>query len=250
MNNTITVYTPTGYSTNVELNSISQTKRNRVDYFDITGNLLAPSDSILTGRYYFSGYTQGFTGSNSSLSEQYALYTGIGQSNNQNLYCYYNTGATGFVFSTGKAFQNNTVYDKVITNTGLEDIFNISVITSEINNSSGFRYTTVGNKRSFPSGSMSGSFKFYQLEGYNGALLSEVEGANHPQITRFALSGYNNNIGFGSKVYISGGDINANLVSKIALGSPYRLERKNASDQIYKIISIRDVGKTMKKSNR
>jgi len=237
MNNTITVYTPTGYSSNDELNSLAYIERNRVDYFDVTGSLLGINS--LTGRYYFSGYSEKITGSLYPSGIQYPLYTGKSTSHNQNLYCYYNTGYTGFVLSTGRAFQDNTLYDKIITNTGLSDIFDISVETATYQKT-GFTYTGVGNRRGSTSGDISSLFKFYQNEGYSGPLLSEVENANHPQITRFALSDHNNNIGFGSKVYISDEDINANLISKIALGSPYRLERKNASDQIYKIVSIRE----------
>lgn len=236
MNNTITVYTPTGYSTNDELNNLANIERNRVDYFDITGSLLGVNS--LTGRYYFSGYNEKIIDARYPSGIQYPLYTGKSTSHNQNLYCYYNTGATGFVLSTGKAFQDNTTYDKIITNTGLLDIFDVADETADYAKT-GFTYTGVGNRRGSTSGDISSSFKFYQNEGYSGPLLSEVEGANHPQITRFALSHYAP-LDFGSKVYISGGDINVNLVSKIALGSPYRLERKNASDQIYKIISIRE----------
>ena len=70
-------------------------------------------------------------------------------------------------------------------------------------------------------------------------MTSEIESANHSQITKFNLTGYDNT-DYGSKVYIDNNDINANLIPLISLGSPYRLERKNASDQIYKIISIRE----------
>jgi hypothetical protein len=235
MNYAITVYTPTGYSTNAELNALSDIERNRVDYFDVTGSILG--NNLLTGSYYFSGYGEKIYNQYAS-GIQYPLYTGVSTSHNQNLYCYYNTGYTGFVFSTGKAFQDNIIYDKIITNTGLLDIFDVVDQTTNYA-TTGFDYTAIGNRRGSDSGSISGAFKFYQSNGYSGPLLSEVEGANHPQITRFALSGHSG-ADFGSKVYISGGDINANLVSKIALGSPYRLERKNASDQIYKIISIRE----------
>lgn len=242
MANTITVYTPTGYSSSTDLNNLSMIKRSRVDYFDVTGNLLNGSDSILTGRYYFSGYMTGFpTGINEELPQQFPLYTGLALSGHK-LYCYYNTGATGFVFATGKAFQNDTAYDKVITNTGVFNIFDIqSRSSSSIANAdySGFRYTTSSNKRTSPSGQISGALEFYQEKAYDGLLNSDIESANHTQITKFALSGYNN-LDFGSKVYIDSGDINANLISIISVGSPYRLERKDASDQIYKIISIRE----------
>jgi hypothetical protein len=236
MNNTITVYTPTGYSTNNELNALADTERSRVDYFYIKFILLIVNS--LTGRYYFSGYSEKIINTQHLSGIQYPLYTGKSTSHNQNLYCYYNTGYTGFVLSTGRAFQDNNLYDKVITNTGLSDIFDISVETASYEKT-GFIYDTASGNRRGSSGDISASFKFYQNEGYSGPLLSEVENANHPQITRFILSG-STGLDFGSRVYISSGDVNANLVSKIAAGSPYRLERKNASDQIYKIISIRE----------
>jgi hypothetical protein len=239
LNNTITVYTPTGYSTSQELNDLQYINRSRSEYFDVTTGLINSSYNYLTGRYYFSGYTDKITGIDYLYGIQYPIYTGKSSFNNENLYCYYSMPASGFIFSTGKSYQNNTVYDKIISNTGLSDIFGIMVAGGG-NKATGFVYKTNGNYRDTVSGSISGAFKFRnQNESYQGALSSEIESTNHSQITRFALSGYAP-LDFGSKVYISGGDINVNLVSKIALGSPYRLERKNASDQIYKIISIRE----------
>lgn len=244
MNNTITVYTPTGYLTNEDLNDLSALKRSRVEYFNVARDLLAPQDSILTGNYYFSGYINGFNRETKpDLNEQYPVYTGLA-SGGHSLYCYYNTGATGFVFATGRAFENNNLYDKVITNTGVLNILDIQSSSSGNQialNYKAFRYdSAASNKRGAVTGEISGALNFDQSEAYNGVLISEVQEANQSQITKFNLTGYDNN-DFGSKVYINNNDINANLISFIALGSPYRLERTNASDQIYKIISIREL---------
>lgn len=241
MNGTITVYTPTGYTTNVELNDLAQLRRSRVDYFDVTGNLINSSDTILTGRYYFSGYVSGYPLSTPGiLAEQYPIYTGHSNEGHK-LFCYYNTNYTGFVFSTGKAYQDNTLYDKVISNTGVESIFDIQT-RSQANRLGldyvGFRYNTSANRRG-ASGVISGKIAFNQEDAYRGIVATELDSINHAQITKFALSDYNN-LEYGSRVFLDENDVNYNLISTISEGSPYRLERQNASDQIYKIISIRE----------
>ena len=242
LNNTITVFTPTGYITNEELNDLADLRRSRVDYFDVKSNLLNSDDSILTGRYYFSGYVSGFPLSSAeNYAEQYPVYTGRANAGHK-IFCYYNTNYTGFVFSTGKAYQDNTIYDKVISNTGVENMMDIKLLSKQAklaNNHIAFRYNTSADRRGTTSGSISGDLVFEQERAYDGILATELDKINHRQITKFNLTAYNN-LDYGSRVFIDQDDPNTNLISTISVGSPYRLERKDASDQIYKIISIRE----------
>ncbi len=242
LNNTITVFTPTGYTTNEELNDLAEIRRSRVDYFDVNSNLLESSDSVLTGRYYFSGYVSGFPLSSPGIyAEQYPVYTGTASAGHK-IFCYYSTDYTGFVFSTGKAYQDDTLYDKVITNTGVESMIDIRALSTKnrtAKNHIAFRYNASADRRGTTSGSISGDLSFDQDRAYRGILANELDATNHRQITKFNLSGYNN-LEYGSRVFIDQNDPNINLISSVSVGSPYRLERKNASDQIYKIISIRE----------
>lgn len=241
----ITVYTPTGYSTSSELNRLAKTERKRVEQFSINSNFFNNNAySILTGTYVFSGYTDGF-GSNDEYPDQFPLYTGTGSAG-QNLYCYYSKTATGFVFATGLPFQNNNTYDKVITNTGVffgADISSRSATNKKKTNYSGFAYSSSApNKRTSPSGQISGAIDWdsdlYPVS--QGILDEEINVYDISQITKISLTGYDNVIDYGSLIYLNANDPNVSFLPAVKAGSIYRIERKLASDQIYKIISIRE----------
>ncbi len=238
----ITIYTPTGYSTSEDLNTIASRVRDRVEQFVITGDFLGSSTySGLRGLYKFSGYTTGFN--NSILPQEFPMYTGRSTGNTHDIFCYYNTGATGFVFATGRAFQDNNLYDKIITNTGVKYGVDIALpFTGDSRNYTGFVYSSgASNKRGATSGQISGAIQWDQLNYplTNGILASEIDTYNISQITKIALTGYDN-LEYGSLIYLNSGDPNTSLLPIVKEGSPYRIERKNASDQIYKIISIRE----------
>jgi len=237
----ITVFTPTGYKTNDDMSAIAQTNRSRLSSFGIISAIAG--DTSITGNYSFSGYVAGFPSGNiDGLPEQFPIYTGI-NSIGQSLYCYYNTGATGFVFSTGRAYANNNTYDKIISSTGL---FDIALIQNNDTGAfpsiyqTGYAYDAAkSSKRSIStSGSMYGGFRI-DSNSFQGILESEISTVNYPQTTVFNLTGYNN-LDYGATIYLDSGDLNINLLPFVSQGSPYRIQRKNASDQIYKIVTIRE----------
>lgn len=240
----ITVYSPTGYSTSEELEGIAQINRTRVAEFSIT-NPFGAFGTSLSGLYKFSGYTSGLN--NPDYPSQFPLYTGTG-SVGQKLFCYYNTGATGFVFATGLAFQNNDIYDKMITNTGIfygADISPLAIVDSENSgNYTGFLYqASAPNKRSAGvSGQISGAINWNAnlYPPTNGILDSEINTYNISQITKMSLTGYDNTIDYGSFILLNQEDPNVAFLPAVKAGSVYRIERPSASDQIYKIISIRE----------
>jgi len=236
----ITLYTPTGYSTSSELEELATTERQRVEQFSITGLL---GYSSLSGLYKFSGYTDGFADS-AIYPYQFPAYTGTGNAG-QKLYCYYNTGATGFVFATGLAFQNNNTYDKVITNTGVFYGADISPLAKgDSGNYTGFTYDSAsGNKRGATSGQISGAINWDKdlYKETKGVLDSEIDIYNISQITKISLTGYDNTgVDYGSIISLNKNDPNVNFLAAVKAGSIYRIERTAASDQIYKIISIRE----------
>jgi hypothetical protein len=235
----VTVYTPTGYTTNEELTNIALLNRNRVPYFDISTGLIEASDNVLTGRYYFSGYVNGYpTGYPSTVNAfptQFPLYTGSASSGHS-LFCYYNTGYTGFVFATGLPYQDNNTYDKVMADTGVSDIVGFDTGAA----STGFRYSSSSpTKRLGPSAYIENKINS-PFNSYRGILESEINTVNNPQITTFNVTNHDSNYTYGSKLFLDQNDININLLQFVGEGSVYRIERKNASDQIYKIISIRE----------
>ena len=235
----ITLYTPTGYSSSSELDQLATTGRQRVEQFSITGLL---SESGLSGLYKFSGYTDGFANS-AIYPYQFPAYTGTGSAG-QKLYCYYNTGATGFVFATGLAFQDNNTYDKVITNTGVFYGADISPLAKgDSGDYTGFSYNAAaGNKRGASSGQISGAINWdndlYPVT--NGILDREINTYNISQITKISLTGYDNTVDYGSVISLNKNDPNVSFLAAVKAGSVYRIERTSASDQIYKIISIRE----------
>jgi hypothetical protein len=242
----VTVYSPTGYSTSAELDEIAEINRTRVSEFSMTNPL---GQSILSGLYKFSGYTSGYLSGHPSelydedYSSQFPLYTGTGSAG-QKLFCYYNTGATGFVFATGLAFQDNNIYDKVITNTGVLYGADISSLAEGNNgNYTGFTYNAASsNKRSSPSGQISGAINWNPnlYPPTQGVLDAEIDTYNISQITKMSLTGFDNTVDYGSFIFLNQEDPNVAFLPAVKAGSVYRIERQFASDQIYKIVSIRE----------
>ena len=240
--NKITVYTPTGYTTSAELSDLAGLSRSRLPYFTVKTGLINSDDNILSGIYYFNKYDK-FINSQNQIVQNFPLYTGKHISGH-NLYCYYNTGASGFVFATGLPYQNNNLYDKVITNTGVDQISDITNITDGQDFlRTGFRYnSTLINKRGTPSGAFINKLSNDFENEYQGILPSEINTVNYPQITNYRITGYDNSVNnnYGCEVFLDKNDININLMPFIKEGSPYKIARKNAEDQIYKVLAIKE----------
>ena len=108
----------------------------------------------------------------------------------------------------------------------------------------GFRYNSSSiNKRGSTSGSILNKISTDFEQEYQGILPSEINTVNYPQITNYRITGYNNNFlnnNYGCEVLLDQNDININLMPFIKDGSPYRIARKNAEDQIYKVLAIKE----------
>jgi hypothetical protein len=237
----LTVYTPTGYTTMGELKNLASATRYRLASFSIIDD--APSNvyiAKITGSYFFDKYMDGYI--NDTDPDYFAMYTGFNPTNSGNLFCYYNTGASGWVFSTGKAFSDNDTYDIIISNTGLDKVDDI-IRSEDLFYSSGFVYNSAAlDKRGSSIPNLSGNMTNIEKlgNGMNGGILnSEISTINYPQITTFNITGFDNQ-DYGSTLYLNTGDPNINLLQFVKAGSPYRTERTGASDQIYKILSIRE----------
>jgi len=230
----ITLYSPTGQSTSEDIDAIATGIRERLTGFSITGNAGGALDDF-TGVYKFSGYSDGFSErfEDEGLFEEFALYTG--DRTPQNI-IYYSTLATGWVFSTGLAFENDNEYDKIIGETGSISILSLS--TGEFNgyDSADSDYRTAvssGFNEAFDNsnGDISRVTK--------GALENEISLVTTPQIITLSITGAVNQ-DYGSLLYVDSGDINANLLRFVTDGSAYRIQRQNADDQIYKILEMRE----------
>ncbi len=240
----ITVYAPTGYSTSLELSGLaSNFNRSRVEQFTI--NQALGGFFTLTGVYKFSGYTSGFENS-SIYPSQFPLYTGkhVG---GHSMFCYYSTRSTGFIFATGKPYQDNTVFDKIVTNTGV--FFGAdfsSLITDKPSNWTGYEWTssTSDRRRRTDDGprQISGQIQWNNslYPNTRGILDAEIDTYSTPQITKISFTGYNTSGIYGTMLELNPNDSNINFLAAVKPGSAYRIERKSASDQIYKVVAIRE----------
>ena len=255
----ITVYAPTGQQTQRDLETLGF-NRQRLTGFQLTGTLppthsasSTPHDvgmgttttnfSSFVTDYKFSGYSAGYSNfqtrnedENLSLryDKSYPVYTG---SDNQIIY--FRPEHTGWVFALNKGFQDNTSFDKFISQTGTS--------LAAINTGFVFEYANGGgghdvDRRTGPPLSTSGIFAndLGQLTQFTqGVVESEIDIFTKPQIIDLSITGIKAT-GFGSIVLIDKNDVNRNLIDFIPVGSTYRIKRKTSDDQVYKIISIRE----------
>ena len=238
----ITVYTPTGHQTRDDLRAIVNTKRSRLDSFVLTQGGWNSTYDYLTGNYRFSGYTAGFdkleTQFPSVLEEQYALYTG----RNSN-FCYFSTQYTGWVLGVGNPYALDSngrfIFDSkdfnfADVNTGYGYFYNTSTIDRR-----GNKFSTALN------GEVTGpNSKFRNINGTElyltgGLLPSDIELTSPSHISKFKIANFES-MEYGSLLIIDKLDKNFALLPLIPEGSVYRFQRKNADDQIYKVLNIQE----------
>ena len=235
----LSVYTPTGYTTAGELLALANSSRSRLASFNVIDDVPTnTSIAKITGLYVFDKYTNGYL--NDESPDYFAMYTGYNPTNSGDLFCYYNTGASGWVFSTGQAFSDNNTYDILISNTGVYKIEDI-LRTDDAFYSSGFLYSSAASDKrgATIANNLTGNITGVSGISNGGILDSEISTINYPQITTFNVTGFDNQ-DYGCNLYLNTGDPNINLLQFVKPGSPYRIERIGASDQIYKILSIRE----------
>jgi len=241
--NKLTVYTPTGYSTNDEISGIANLQRRRVNgsgFYLNSGNLPSTHYTYLTGDYIFSKYVDGYTGEVVfPVQSQYAFYTG---SNSK--FSYFSTGFTGWVLGTGVPFSDDNVYNKIIFATG-DSRF------TQVNRGKYNIYTTAsGNRRSGiavdtnVAGRTTGADSLFKdvsggLSMTRGLLDSDIILSSPSQITTFNITGIVQ-YDYGCEALVASSDINYSLIPFVKQGSIYRFQRKLSDDQLYKVISIKE----------
>jgi len=215
----ITLYTPTGFLTKDELYNKAKENRNRLTSFTL--NATNSSVKPLNGFYLFSKYDE----------FGMALYTGYSDSK-YNIYCYYDNVDKGWVFSTGRAYQRNNTYDKLITKTvsleeDIRDKLNKVYVYSLGNQRKGTEIDITSNL----------TYGVYYAGGiYDNEIITE----SPRQITKYQISGVSTNVDDGSIVYLNANNFNLNLLSTIEPGSPYRIGMNSFKDEVYKVISVRE----------
>lgn len=229
MTGQLTVYNPTGENSIASLDGDSILKRQRAEMFQITGSAFESPFNTYTGRYLFSGYRDGFTGSNYSNSTytQYAVYTG--EYNSISRLLYFNTDHTGWVFSTSFS-ENDAEYISV--GTGIHNLVDLNK-----GNVAAFDSSTTDRR-----GATSYAFSNYisgDISTLNnqGVLESEISLNSPSQIVTLNVTDEVGNMSYGS--FVSGVDA-PEYLPFIKAGSPYRFELRNTDDIIYKIDSIKE----------
>jgi len=234
----ITCWVPTGSQTKADLAELALTDRYRLNsfYFNNVGNQY----NELVGEYVFDGYLKGFdrsitnNPSTAYLDEQYAFYKGSNQK-----FCYFSTEFTGWVLGQGDMFNKSN--GKVIY--GTKDQF-----FYQANNGLEYDFSASngrGASRLTNSPNTAGSGKRFRDTGdltntYHGISNDDIELSSPSQIVNFVLTGFDNSLEYGCKVFVSGGSINYNLIQFLKLGSVSRFQRKNSDDMIYKVINIKE----------
>jgi len=241
--NRLTVYTPTGYSTNDEILEIANLQRSRVHgsgFYLNSGNLPSTYYAYLTGDYIFSKYTDGYAGEVAPPKQnQYAFYTG---SNSK--FCYYSTGFTGWVLGTGVSFSDNNTYSKIIFGTGDSEFTEVNRGKYNIyNTASGDRRSGIAADTNSANAITGVNSLFKDVSGSlqptHGLLDSDIILSSPSQITTFNISGIVQ-YDYGCEAFVDSSDINYSLVPFVKEGSVYRFQRTLSDDQLYKVISIKE----------
>jgi len=251
--NEVTVYLPTGNLSKSDLDLEASLKRKRVTDFKMD---IDPSyadfknkfDSLYRFDKYENGYDYSYIQDNieEELYEQYASYTGL-----DNRFIWFDTEATGWVFSTGKAFEKSNEYNLFISDTG-DNTFNFKSLSRGVSESvSGFVYdeNSTAKRSGVAEINFSGAFKtfdsLFDLDYQGGVENEKINVNGNTQIRTFSVTGWGGFKGqqaeeFGDKLYIDKNDTNSSLLKFIPEGSTYRFQSKDSEDQVFKINSIKE----------
>jgi len=242
----LTVFTPTGRDDFFATQKRAQKRRQRVESFHITGLLFngAPKnfDQMYTGLYKFGGYTGGYvdaTGFADPKFQQYAYYTGTlahpASGTGLNV-LHFAPEYTGWVFSSGgkNKIANTGTWDFISSGTGTHTLYELS--RTGVNTFSG-----LGVPWRDPAGPT-----YEMFSGTTGVFSGTMHGATRgfsesdfsitapTQTTVLNFSGVRNE-DYGCTVT---GIDNYSLLPFIKLGSPVKFKIKDASDFIYKVVSV------------
>tara|TARA_R110002020_G_scaffold179279_1_gene372484 strand:- start:1488 stop:6626 length:5139 start_codon:yes stop_codon:yes gene_type:complete len=242
MSGKLTIYNPTGIDSISDLNNVSQVNRQRkLGGFNISGDVSSTSSTAtwtnnFKGNYDFSGYRQGYTGTEGGF-EEYATYTGTGSN-----ILYFDTSLTGWVYATGNSFERNNTFAKFISLS--TDINNNSYLqnfsTGDLNNydtsASDNRGSNIFTGKHVFSGNLSNS----ELGFTNGVLESEISVTSPTQIDVISLTADPINQAYGTLV--SGVEASkTGLLQNIKLGSTCSFEKSGASPITFKVLEIAEV---------
>ena len=240
MSGRLTIFNPTGIDTITDLNTIAQKNRERTkSSFKISGDLASSSSTAVwtanfTGDYNFSGYRQGYTGTEGGF-EEYAAYTGTGSN-----ILYFDTTLTGWVFATGDSFERDNTFAKFISatttigqNTKLKNFSTGDVKNYDTSTSDNRGSNTFDLEHSF-----SGNFEDDSFT--NGILESEIDVNSPSQIDVITITGSIVNQAFGT---LTSGieQSKTGLLQNIKVGSPCSFQKSGASPITYKVLEIAEV---------
>ena len=246
MNKVLTVINPTGDDTQLDIQTgFASTNRTRYAELEVTGSTPA---ALLpyTGKYSFSGYTEGYAGATGAIDDprfqQYAFYTGLPESETV---LYFETGVTGWVFASGTGVGNKSAFD-LFSGDLISELTGDHTLAA-VGTGKFAVMDMVGDKRS----STLFSFNGFNSDAYiggptRGALETDLNNLSPDQLTTLnvtsifstpaELSAENLN-NYGS--LLSGFD-KPEVLRNLKLGSPARLQIKNADPFIYKVISMQE----------
>jgi hypothetical protein len=254
MNGVLTILNPTGEDTETDISTgFATLNRERYAEIKITGSDVAVPWSRYTGIYNFSGYKNGYPEASGIgpaetdiRYQNYALYTGLPESGTV---LYFNTTVTGWVFASGTGQNNKSAFDlasgdfisELTGDQTLAAIGTGKIVELDL---------TQDNKRTTNAAKQYG-FSGFDPQAYigltRGALVSDLDGLNPDQLSTMVITGTilsgpveMEAKGFNHYGSVLSGFDRPELLPFVKLGSPARVQIKQADPFIYKVISMQE----------
>ena len=245
MDKVLTVYNPTGEDTALDIQTGFAVKnRTRYSQLEVTGSTPALLAKY-TGTYTFSGYTEGYAGATGAIDdprfEQYAFYTG---SPDGGTVLYFETGVTGWVFASGTGVGNKSAFD-LFSGDLISELTGDHTLAA-VGTGKFAEMDMVGDKRSSTLFGFSGFNSNAYIGPTKGALETDLKNLNPDQLEVLNVTSI-----FSTPAELDAKDLNnygsllsgfdkPEILKNLKLGSPARLQIKNADPFIYKVISMQE----------
>ncbi|NVM35096.1 MAG: hypothetical protein HWN81_05840 [Candidatus Lokiarchaeota archaeon] len=257
----ITLYKPSEITDITVIEDEVSQVRSRLDNFTILNNNTNLSNitgwNYMLGKWIFEEYSGGYNNVYDEedvyiepLQEQYAIYKNDSDAFNDpngESTLWFNTGVTGWVFSTGNYAQNGALEanNLFILEPDLFDFNDLQFF--DVNNlqKTSLKYynSAAPDKRGSFIDYFTGDFLYndptVDLVYSQGNEAADSLLGSNIQIFTVPVTGWDSS-NYGDNVYVDKDDMNSSLIQFVPPGTPYRFKVKNQDTNIYKINSIKE----------
>jgi hypothetical protein len=253
MNPVVSIMNPTGDdSINDLMTGYGLLRRTRYSELTVTGSSASVPWAKYTGVYGFSGYTEGYPEASGVADaaadprfQNYALYTGLPDSGTM---LYFNTGVTGWVFASGTGAGNSGAF--ALSSGDFISLLTGDQTLSRVGTGKLAEFDFTYSDRRSTSTSEHYGFSGFDPDAFvgptRGAFVTDIDKMSPDQVTvlnvdtilktpsELTLAGFSD---YGS--VLSGFD-RPDVLPFVKLGSPVKMEIKDANPFIYKVISMKE----------